>query len=353
MDPKEQEEISSAKLMGRIRKSWAPLTAVAAAFTAFVAAAFRTRPEPAHTAKSTGSRNASGILPVITPPAEPAEGLKRAYTLKAVLCGKGSDHRFRHSLLDLAVDAGDVIFSLGDGEVRIFAPDGTFARSWGVGPEAACLEPGPGGCVYVGAPGRVEIYTSGGKHTGGMAVGEPDAPAAVTAIKRLDNAILVADAKTRLIYRYELDGSRVGIIGDRNKTGSFMLPNGWLDFDVDSTGRLYATDTGRHRVTEWLSDGTPDGAFGKFGMQDPANFVGCCNPVNVAVTPAGNVVTAEKMIARVKVFSPEGELLAYIGPENFHQKCRNVHLAVDSRGRILTADPLHREIKIFAPAAAI
>jgi hypothetical protein len=74
--------------------------------------------------------------------------------------------------------------------------------------------------------------------------------------------------------------------------------------------------------------------------------------VNLAVTPEGNIVTAEKMIARVKVFSPDGTLIAFIGPENFDQNCRNLHLAVDSAGRILAADPVERVIKIFSPAAS-
>jgi sugar lactone lactonase YvrE len=132
-----------------------------------------------------------------------------------------------------------------------------------------------------------------------------------------------------------------------------MLPNGWLDIDIDSYGTIWATDTGRHRVTGWVLDGSPVADFGKFGMQRPSDFVGCCNPVNIAVTPDGNIVTAEKMISRVKVYDPEGTLLALIGPEHFDPLCTHIHLAVDSRGRILTADPIRREIKIFAPANAM
>jgi hypothetical protein len=79
--------------------------------------------------------------------------------------------------------------------------------------------------------------------------------------------------------------------------------------------------------------------------------VGCCNPVNLAVTPAGEIVTAEKMVARVKVYSPGGKLLAVIGPENFDPNCIHIHLAVDARGSIFTADPVRREIRIFSQVA--
>jgi len=76
----------------------------------------------------------------------------------------------------------------------------------------------------------------------------------------------------------------------------------------------------------------PLGKFGKFGMQDPADFVGCCNPINVATTPDGKVVTSEKMVARVKVFEPDGRLLAVIGTEHFDPMCTQIHLASTRRG---------------------
>jgi hypothetical protein len=243
----------------------------------------------------------------------------------------------------------DTLYTLGDDEIRIFDFDGALLRRWNVKPGAACLEVGRDERIYIGSLGRVDIYTPNGEHAGGIDVGEGKRRAAVTAIRIHENEILVADAIAKIIRRYDAAGKQLGVIGDRNKTGSFMLPNGWLDFDIDSNGIIQATDTGRHRVTGWSMNGKPLGAFGKFGMQDPADFVGCCNPVNLAVTLEGNIVTAEKMVARVKVFSPEGNLIAYIGPENFDPKCTNIHLEVDSRDRIITADPVQRIIKIFSP----
>jgi hypothetical protein len=59
-------------------------------------------------------------------------------------------------------------------------------------------------------------------------------------------------------------------------------------------------------------------------------------------------VTAEKMVTRVKVFEPDGRLLAVIGPENFDPGCTHIYLAVDAQGRIFAADPIRREVKIFA-----
>lgn len=352
MDPNKEKD-SATKFSDRIRKSWMPLAAVGGALTSFAAAAFRTRPEPRGGSAASGGTSASADTAPPIPIVEPDAALKKRYLQVASIGGAGSLHPFRSSLLDVAVDSHNRIYGLGDDEIRIFAPDGAHLGSFKVPPRTACLDICPDGRIVAGGPGRVDIYGSGGERSGSIAVGSNEKPASVTAIKFWKNEILVADATARIIRRYDPNGNILGTIGDKMKTGSFMLPNQWLDIDVAPDGTLYATDTGRHRVTGWLADGSPTVAFGKFGMQDPADFVGCCNPVNIAVAPNGKIVTAEKMIARVKVFDERGNLLAYIGPENFDAKCTHIHLAVDSAGRILAADPLRREIKIFAPSAEV
>jgi sugar lactone lactonase YvrE len=240
-----------------------------------------------------------------------------------------------------------VIHALGDGEVRVFEASGGVARAWKAPEQAACLTVAADGRVLVGAPGRVEIYSAAGNRTGGFAVGESGKPADVTAIKVVRDAILVGDASARLVRRFDASGVERGLIGNQHKTGSFMLPNRSLDIDVDAAGTVYATDTGRHQVTTWKLDGAPVAAFGKFGLAKPEDFVGCCNPVNLAVAPDGCVVTSEKVAARVKVFGPDHTLLAVIGPEHFDPMCIHIHLAVDSSGRIVAADPVRRTIIIF------
>ena len=346
----DEKEISTPSFFNRFKKSWFPLAAVAGALTSFISASFRTRPAPAGKANPPKTSGTSAQSDLVALQTKPAPELTNKYIQTAILGGNASSHPFRQSLVDIVVGAEDTIYSLGDDEIRIFEPRGILVRTWKVTPNAACLAVGPDGRVYVGALGRVEIYTDQGVHTGSIEVGEGRKNTTVTAIKVAGSEILVADATAKIIHRYGTSGKELGTIGDKNKTGGFMLPNGWLDFDTDSSGTIWATDTGRHRVTGWELDGSPVADFGKFGMQNPADFVGCCNPVNLAVAPDGNIVTAEKMISRVKVFDREGALVAFIGPENFDPKCKLIHLAVDSRGRILTADPVRREIKIFKPA---
>jgi len=271
----------------------------------------------------------------------------RRYTPVATLAGRGTAAEFKKSLSGVAVGAAGVIHALGDGEVRVFAANGGVTRAWKAPEQAACLTVAPDGRVLVGVPGRVEIYGAAGNRVGGFSVGESGKQADVTAVKMFRDTILVADASARLVRRYDANGVERGLIGNQHKTGSFMLPNRSLDIDVDSAGVVYATDTGRHQVTSWKLDGAPVAAFGRFGQAKPEDFVGCCNPVNLAVAPDGCLVTGEKAAARVKVFGPDRALLAVIGPEHFDSMCTHIHLAVDSSGRIVAADPVRRTMTIF------
>ncbi len=264
-----------------------------------------------------------------------------------MVVGPGLPGEFRRSLSGLALGPRDAVHALGDDEVRVFEAAGRLARRWGAPEKATCLGVAADGRVAVGSPGRVDLYAATGAHDGGFAAGTPEKPADVTAVRVVRDAVLVADAAARVIRRYDLRGAEQGLIGARNKTGGFMLPNRSLDFDVDAAGVVHATDSGRHQVTSWTLDGTMVASFGRFGMTRPEDFVGCCNPVNVAIAPDGSLVTAEKMVARVKVFGKDRTLLAVIGPGPFDPMCRHIPVAVDSSGRIVTADPERRTIEVF------
>jgi hypothetical protein len=330
----------------RLRKSSFPPAAVMGAFASFFATAF---------GHPTASRKESPqSVPLVQIGLSESGRVSapmrydREYRLTLVLGAANSPYPFRRSLSGIAIGAEDQIFALGDDEVRIFGPDGKMIRNWKAPAGALCLAVEAKDRIYFGLPGRVEFYTASGTREGGFAAVEDNRPARITAIRISGQEILIADAESRLIRRYSREGRHLGAIGAHGKTRGFMLPNRSLDIDVDAKGVIRATDPGRHRVASWEADGLPGGHFGKFGLTNPEDFVGCCNPVNLAIAPDGNIVTAEKVAARVKVYSPDGRLLALIGPENFDPKCVHFHLAVDSRGRIFVADPVRLEVKVFS-----
>jgi hypothetical protein len=327
----------------RLSRRMLPLASVVGAFGVVAAAVLR----PGAAAPPERPAGPPAPAPGLPPPAGPSPPLPHQYARTAVVVGPGLAGEFRQSLSGVALGPRDAVYALGDGEVRVFDTAGRLARTWKVPETASCLGVAPDGRVAVGSPGRVDVYSDSGTHVGGFAAGTRETPADVTAVRWLHDSVLVADAVARVIRRCDIRGTEHGVIGAQNKTGGFMLPNKSLDFAVDAAGVVYATDTGRHRVTSWTLDGTMVASFGKFGMAKPEDFVGCCNPVNVAVAPDGSIVTAEKMIARVKVFDKDRSLLAVIGPEQFDPMCRHIHVDVDSTGRIVAADPERRTVAIF------
>ena len=346
MEPTHPDGTPLLTLRERFFKSWIAPAAVVGGVATLVAAALRVRPEPKGQTPAGPAGPPTGPVAAVAPPVP----LERRYVLTATI-GSQALPAFRESLLDITVGPDDHVHALGDGEIRVFAADGTLVRRWPVADTAEAIGVAPDGRVYVGGAGRIDIFEASGRPAGGFAFGKAGDKPAVSAIKVFNREVLVADPSARIIRRFDAAGREIGLIGDQSKTKTFILPNGRLDIDVDGAGVVLATDSGRHQVSSWAIDGTPLSKFGKFGMIDPADFVGCCNPVNLASTPDGKVVTSEKMVARVKVFEPDGRLLAVIGTEHFDPKCTQIHLAVDSHGRILAADPVRRRIQVFSPAA--
>jgi hypothetical protein len=327
------------KLLDRIREGSFPPAAVAGALASFANAALGAQPKSARDPAANPSKDQIRV-----PEIAPGQAvLELTFSQSRALLP-----RFRRSLVGIAIGAGDRIFVLGDESVRIFASSGTEVGRWRAPANALCIAGGRDEHVYLGVAGRIEVFDSSGIHKQGFDTGEAGRPASITAIKVLPKEILVADAAARYIRRYNRDGKQIGAIGNQSKTGGFMLPNRSLDIDVDSRGVVVATDSGRHRVSSWTLDGVPIRNFGKFGIWNAEDFVGCCNPVNVAFAPGGRIVTAEKVVPRIKVYDAEGRLLGLISPENFDPKCTHLHLAVDSKGRILVADPVRLEVKVFS-----
>ena len=337
---------NQGKVLERLRASTFAPAAVIGAFASFAGTVLGAKSE---SAKRT-PQNASLVQMDFSEQKRGAQPLRLdlEYVQTLVLGDVSPEQRFRRSISAVAIGSADRINVLGDGEVRAFDRKGIFIRSWKAPEGALCMAIGGDQRVYLGVAGQVEIYSAGGIRKGGFTAGESGKSGNITAIKISGSEILVADASARCIRRYTETGKVIGEIGTQNKTRGFMLPNRSLDMDVDGKGTVRATDSGRHRVSSWVLDGTPAGYFGKFGLRNPEDFVGCCNPVNIAVAPDGKIITAEKVIARVKVFDAGGKLLALIGPEHFDPQCIHLHLAVDSKGRIVVADPIRLAVKVFS-----
>jgi len=283
--------------------------------------------------------------PTVRPPAAVQVDLPVRYRLAATL-QSGVE-----GLTSVAVDAGGGVYVGGADGVRVLDGSGNELRRFGAGKAVQCLAIAPNGNVYVGLATQVEQYDPEGRlvTSWGEAGTGPGQLAAVTEIALAGPDVFVADAGNRVIHRFDATGDFVLDIGRRDPEAGvpgLLCPSAHLDCIVDSEGALYVGNPGRLRVERYDGNGVLMSWWGEPGM-GPDQFCGCCNPTDMALTPEGNIVTAEKGIPRVKVLDTSGKLLAYIGRDNFSLHAVGMDVAVDAAGRIYVADPGDGNVRVF------
>jgi len=265
----------------------------------------------------------------------------------------------------VAVGSDDRIFVAGDKLMRVFAPDGAKLKEIALESEPQCLTIGNAehafpGRTYVGMKDHVEVYDPSGSRIASWAGrGEK---AVLTSLAAAENDVFAADAGAKIVWRFDTDGKLLGRIGQRDESRNvpgFVIPSPYFDVAVAPDGLLRAVNPGWHRIEAYTFDGHLETFWGRSGMGIAA-FCGCCNPSNIAILPDGRVVTAEKGIPRVKVYSAAGQFESVvIGPETLapnpsatvetraEHKLRPVDVAADSRGRILVLDPAAASVRVF------
>ena len=263
-----------------------------------------------------------------------------------VMGGKGkAPGQFATSLTSLAVDAHGQIFAAGDSEIKVFHPEGRLLRRWSTSRDALSVAVSDGGAVYSGQTGQVEIFNPTGKLV--RIWSDEKLLRRVTAIGFVKDGVLIGDAADRAIRHFDPNGKFRNNIGKNNPVNGFLIPNGVVDFAVESHGVIHAANPGKHRVERYLPGGDLLGHIGRFHGTDPAGFGGCCNPTNVAVRD--RVYVTEKAGPRAKVYDFNGNLQAVIASAPFDPNCKNMSVAVDGRGLVYVADTVKLAVFVFEP----
>jgi len=236
----------------------------------------------------------------------------------------------------------------GDEKVRAFS-DGKAGGEFAVGGPPHCLAAGPDGTLYVGLKERVDVYDADGKR---RATWRPLGERAyTTAIAAAKENVFVADAGNRVLWRFDPAGNVLARIGKKNEekhAPGLVIPSPYFDVALGPEGMLWVTDPGRRRVECYTYDGAYRFAWGKASMKIEG-FCGCCNPTHLAIDAAGNFITSEKGLPRVKVYDPEGNFQCVVAPPKaFANRTTGLDLAVDEAGRVLVLDPRRRQVRVFA-----
>ncbi|MBI84250.1 MAG: hypothetical protein CMJ81_13700 [Planctomycetaceae bacterium] len=265
----------------------------------------------------------------------------------------------------LAVGPADEIYIAGDRAVHVFSAAGGELAVIATEGKPSCLAVGGNdhatpGRIYVGAGRRIELFDPDGKPAGSWGV--PDENVILTSVAAAKSDVFVADAGNRVVLRYDTTGQLVGQIGapvpDR-ETRTFNVPSSYFDIAISADGLLHVANPGVLRIETYTFDGSLEVRWGEAGS-GIEDFFGCCNPSQFAVLPGGKIVTSEKGVPRVKVYSEFGEFecvaagprqldvaLSELGDPRAVQAKAVFDVAGDSQGRVLVLDPRKKVVRVF------
>ncbi|HWI58559.1 MAG TPA: hypothetical protein VNZ22_15140, partial [Bacillota bacterium] len=212
------------------------------------------------------------------------------------------------------------------------------ARSFAVAPD---------GTIYASMRDHVEVFDPSGQR---QAIWAPPAPRAwLSSLAVGEKEVYATDATTRIVWRFDLSGKVIGKIGQKDssrKITGFVVPSPFFDMKLGRDGLLRVANPGQHLVETYTTTGDLEFSWGKPGTAIES-FCGCCNPISIALFSDGRVVTCEKGLPRVKVYSARGQLEAVAArPEDFENAAapanvdwsdhvtNGLDVAVDSRERI-------------------
>jgi len=266
----------------------------------------------------------------------------------------------------IAVGPGDKVYVAGDKAIRVFERAGVLAGEIPLADAPTCLTVTAEGTIYAGVGDHVEVYELAGNRSASWpGLGEK---AVFTSIVVVGSDVYVADARNRVIIRYDKSGKLINRIGQKDRQrgiDGFVVPSPNFDLAVADDGLLRVVNPGRHRIEAYTPEGDLEFWWGKFSMKIDG-FCGCCNPTNFAMLADGSFVTSEKGLTRVKIYDSQGKFVGVVaGPQQLlgHgdlsvcktvAKCQqgSFDVAVDSAGRILVLDTLRNEVRIFVKKKA-
>ncbi len=232
------------------------------------------------------------------------------------------------------------LFVVGDEALHIINPAGEYTEQKLAG-APNCIGISKDTMLYIGMVDHIVVTDNCGRLQATWA-SLPEG-SLITSVVANGEDVWVADAGMKVVHHYNRQGKLLGTLGS-----NLVVPSANLDVAVAKDGRVWLTNPGRHQLEEYGGEGN---ILRKWGVanSDTAGFTGCCNPTDFAFLPDGRIVTAEKGIARVKVYSIDGVLDALVaGPDDFTPGDVGLDLATDANGRIFVLDPLAHNVRIFS-----
>ncbi len=258
----------------------------------------------------------------------------------------------------LATTDAERIYVAGANALAVYDLQGSELNRFEINGTPDCMALAPDGEILLGMRDHVEVIEAGGtlkatwKDMGDRAY--------ITSIAAGDRDVYVADAGNRIVVRFDRQGNELGRIGnkdpDRDIPG-FIVPSPYFDLAFDDEGGLWVVNPGRHGLEKYRSNGDLVTSWYNPSMA-VEGFCGCCNPLHIAFRKDGSLVTAEKGLARVKIYDPSGTFASLVTEQDsFPSSAADLvacdggtpiqDIAVDSMDRVLVLDPKEKSVRIF------
>ena len=255
----------------------------------------------------------------------------------------------------LVLDAEDNLYVAGDRAVVILDRNGKALGQVRLDDSPRCLSLGRDKSIFVGFKDHVEVYSPGGERRARWEKCGPKAVLAAIAVS--ENRVFVADAGSRMVHFYDLNGNLQKSLGKKTPGSQgpvFIIPSPYFDLAIGPGNLLWVANPGEHRLEVYTMDGEAEFSWGKYSLAIDG-FCGCCNPVHFALLPDGRLVTSEKGLPRIKIYSARGEFECVVAePEQFAKYLdtaaanpMGLDVAADSKGSILVLDSMSAAVRIF------
>ncbi|MDP6042015.1 MAG: hypothetical protein QGG64_25930, partial [Candidatus Latescibacteria bacterium] len=257
----------------------------------------------------------------------------------------------------IAIGSDDRTYVAGDKSIRAFDSSGRRTLEIALPDAPTGLAISDEGDIFAGLRDHIEVYNSEGVLRDRWQSLGPQSR--LTSIAILDDHVFIADAGLRQVTHYDVSGAPISIIGQKDEAqgvAGFVVPHPYFDLAVADDGLLRVANPGRHRIEFYTFDGSLELWWGEVSMQIEG-FAGCGNPANFALFPDGRLVTCEKGLPRVKIYSPQGVFAGVVaGAEQFPDylfdgvsgsRSGELDVAVDSHGRVLVLDATQKAVRIF------
>ncbi|MGI9430002.1 MAG: hypothetical protein ACR2NM_15175 [Bythopirellula sp.] len=268
----------------------------------------------------------------------------RLVHVKSLNCVSQQARRARPRLTGIAVDQRSRLLAIVGQEIWCYSAEGELAWQMPT-PSPAWSLTAADESLWVGMRGSIGRFDLQGRLLD--QIDDPDRLGRITGLAVRGEVLLAADATNRTIHVYR-QAVWQGEVGREVNTRGFMLPNGMLDLALDaSSATIVVAHPQKHRVERYQLDGKLVDKFGRFGMQDPGDFGGCCNPTHITVTAQGWIAVSEKAPPRIKIYAGDGEYLTQSAETVFDPNTKNIDLAADSSGRLYATDPYRCAIEQF------